>query len=663
MPEGSLTQDDFTYLHAPEIFAQRESALATYQLPAAEMYTGQQHVRLMRGIEAAQATFDIDLWIVSAGYGLIHGTREIVPYEMTFQGMKAQEIDAWAAHLNLPQNVQNLLAQPTDLTLILVGKSYLRALGLTDDTDFDSTTVFFTGSEALHSLPTHPKLRAVGLNKSDATRYRCGLVGLKGEIVGKLLIEAANHGTDYLIAATQPDVDLRMFIPEPAPLPPKVHVLSRPERVDFIIKAPPGGWAKPHQSKLRFFIPDWDDHVDPDYDFLTETHAGGKGNRSNQMFAHQMYGQPSYDGLLVSKMVADESKIKRDLLTEIGIHQYLRVPKDFPVMGDCGAFSYLLDDIPPYSSSEILEYYTRLGFTYGVSIDHLLFGAQTEAGMQARYDLTIQNAEDFITEHRKNGLDWTPIGAVQGASPAKYAEAAKKYIKMGYTHLGLGGMVRSKTDYILQVAHAVNDVVPAGTQVHLFGVARVDSLTDFVKAGITSADSASFLRQAWIRFGQNYIGDERLYAAIRIPGGQSKTKRLTDPREVERILALEAAALSGVRGWANRISGLNQAVDAVVAYSELVGLRLTPKLIDEYRLTLDHRPWEQCGCAICKQAGVEVLLFRGNNRNRRRGFHNTYMFYRLMQQILTGEGSLPIPAEWPLKSRSVQLVLPQMETL
>jgi hypothetical protein len=32
-----------------------------------------------------------------------------------------------------------------------------------------------------------------------------------------------------------------------------------------------------------------------------------------------------------------------------------------------------------------------------------------------------------------------------------------------------------------------------------------------------------------------------------------------------------------------------------------------------------------------------VVIFRGNNRNRRRGFHNTYAFYHLFQRILVGE--------------------------
>lgn len=41
-------------------------------------------------------------------------------------------------------------------------------------------------------------------------------------------------------------------------------------------------------------------------------------------------------------------------------------------MGDCGAFGYIMDKTPPYMTAEILDYYTRLDFGYGVSVDHLI---------------------------------------------------------------------------------------------------------------------------------------------------------------------------------------------------------------------------------------------------------------------------------------------------
>jgi hypothetical protein len=50
-------------------------------------------------------------------------------------------------------------------------------------------------------------------------------------------------------------------------------------------------------------------------------------------------------------------------------------------------------------------------------------------------------------------------------------------------------------------------------------------------------------------------------------------------------------------------------------------------LLDEYRTMLADRPWERCDCPICSTIGIQVAIFRGNDRNRRRGFHNTRRFY------------------------------------
>ena len=74
----------------------------------------------------------------------------------------------------------------------------------------------------------------------------------------------------------------------------------------------------------------------------------------------------------------------------------------------------------------------------------------------------------------------------------------------------------------------------------------------------------------------------------------------------------------------------------LVHYDQLVaGERNKTK--ERIKRTLVDRPWEKCGCAICKQWGIEVLIFRGNNRNRRRGFHNTHIFYQLIDLLMAGE--------------------------
>jgi hypothetical protein len=56
----------------------------------------------------------------------------------------------------------------------------------------------------------------------------------------------------------------------------------------------------------------------------------------------------------------------------------------------------------------------------------------------ARYEITINNARDFIEGHRKGGYRFTPIGAAQGWSPDSYADAVADYQKMGYKYIALG---------------------------------------------------------------------------------------------------------------------------------------------------------------------------------------------------------------------------------
>ena len=53
--------------------------------------------------------------------------------------------------------------------------------------------------------------------------------------------------------------------------------------------------------------------------------------------------------------------------------------------------------------------------------------------------------------------------------------------------------------------------------------------------------------------------------------------------------------------------------------------------------TLQDRPWKHCDCAICRDVGVEVIIFRGSNRNKRRGFHNLGVYHRHLHRTLANQ--------------------------
>jgi hypothetical protein len=648
-PNHQLTQEDFRLIHDNNEFQSLEDALSEYRTSAEEIYTGQQHIRLMQGVRAlrdSSSKIDAQLWILSAGYGLIPGHRSIVPYECTFQGMKRGELRNWAEHLNVADQSKNLFSENADLILVLLGDSYLKALNLDDSIEFKSPTLFLTSEGARKQIKGKGKILTVLLSNKEAKRFSCGLVGLKGELVKRILTQLSQNGDEFLEQLLHSDSDILTLIEDKETVTTTTRrfpAKANPQ-VDRVIEIPQSWWQKPHREKLKYFIPEWDDLVDPNYDFESDTHSGGSGDWSNEVYAHQLYSEPNYDGILISKVVAEKSKKKKERINALGVHRFLRVPREFPIMGDCGAFGYIMEEKPPYTTDEILDYYTRLDFDYGVSIDHLIVKA-TEEQKRFRYELTIHNAEEFLREHRKRGLNWEPIGAVQGWDSASYAEAARQYVAMGYKYIAIGGLVRTNTQGILRIIQKVQKVVPGEVKIHLFGIARFQAMNDFIKLGVSSIDSASMLRKAWLGSDLNILTLKGWYSAIRIPQseGSYRAKIIIEEGKLSliKLKQLEKQCLGELRKYAaNPGNPTPELVQLLADYDTLVaGERKRTR--ERIQRTLEDRPWESCGCAICKRWGVEVAVFRGNNRNRRRGFHNTHIFYQLMEKKISGE-----PISW-----------------
>ncbi len=682
-----LTLEDFKA--GPKHVAKREKEISGSCRTAGEIYTGEQHLRLMRGVASlrdagsGKAKNEVNLHILSAGYGVIPESRVVAAYETTFATMKTKELRDWADAIKVPEDFRITVTAKYDLGLVLLGDYYLQACAVDTKIKFGGPTLLFCGTGMAKKLPVLKNVRVVPISNPEAKRFSCGLVGLKGELAARVLKGLAvdpavvsrlmdskfdllawldkqpGAGKSVVDAVAMPITNKtakKKVAKEKEVTASKAPMVANPN-VDQVIHIPKSWWEKPHREKLRYFIPEWDDLVDPDYDFLNDTHSGGRSNWANEVYAHQMYPEPSYDGLLMSRAVAEKSRGKKERINEMGVHRMLRVPRDFPIMGDCGAFDYIMEDVPPYTTADVLDYYTRLDFDYGVSVDHLIVSG-TEHQKQERYDLTIQNAEDFLKEHRKAKLKWEPIGAVQGWDPKSYARAAAKYVKMGYKYIALGGLVRSSTPNILKALHEVHKVVPDTIPIHLFGLARFRVLREFADYGVRSVDSASYLRQAWMRDSQGYLTVDRSYAAIRVPevGKSFRSKRALAERGVAESVARrkESAALAALRALDVGKCSVDDCLSAVLDYEATFG-REDSKHVETYRETLEAMPWKSCGCDICNRDGVEVILFRGNNRNRRRGFHNTFIFYRMLQGILNG--TMEPPGSSPTDTDQIELSL------
>lgn len=158
-------------------------------LPAEDLYVGEQHRRLMRGVNSLRSSdpdLAIDLWIVSAGHGLVHGGDHLGFYDASFAGLPKSEIERRAVALSIPAELRTLLARPRLLNLLLLGDDYLEASGLSSTSFFAGPTLAFCASTASARF-AGADVRVVPARKAEARRFACGLVGLKGELAGRLL--------------------------------------------------------------------------------------------------------------------------------------------------------------------------------------------------------------------------------------------------------------------------------------------------------------------------------------------------------------------------------------------------------------------------------------------------------------------------------------------
>ncbi len=178
----------------------REAQLATLHRPAAAMYTGQQHVRAMRGVRTLRSVLglkDVDVAIVSAGYGLLEENRMIAPYDVTFSGLSPRTIRERGAQLGLPDAVRRLLPR-YELVFSLLGSAYLTAVDPPLPIEAGRRVIYF-------AKPGEKRVAAPGgvlvpAGKPEAQRYGAGLVALKGRMLELVAAAVAKEGPGLLTA-------------------------------------------------------------------------------------------------------------------------------------------------------------------------------------------------------------------------------------------------------------------------------------------------------------------------------------------------------------------------------------------------------------------------------------------------------------------------------
>ena len=288
----------------------------------------------------------------------------------------------------------------------------------------------------------------------------------------------------------------------------------------------------------------------------------------------------------------------------------------------------------------IADFYEDCGFDYGLSVDHVILGYKAEydshlegldpvpSEWRARQEITFELAEQFLQYRQAKGYQFKPIGVAQGWSPGSYTHAVEVLQRMGYRYIAFGGFVPLKTPDILACLEAANTVRNPDTQFHLLGITRCENVQLFGEYGAVSFDSTSPLRKAFKDDKHNYYTHKGTYSAVRVPQVDA------NPALLRRIVAgqvrqeharvLEQACLESLVKYDQGKAALDDTLEILRKY-ELVYNEASDRS-DVYRRVLEDRPWSQCPCDICRRLGIQVIIFRGAERNRRRGFHNLYIF-------------------------------------
>jgi len=398
---------------------------------------------------------------------------------------------------------------------------------------------------------------------------------------------------------------------------------------------------------VKFYFPDSQDLVSPTYDFHRDEYSPLRVRQRDDLYAHEVLDATPYDGLLVSKAIVDGSvsgagkytESQRARLYRLGVRKFFRLPDHVETLGDNGAFNYIQERVPPVGVEETLDFYEGCGFDAGVSVDHVIFGYEDTPGLGAskpewaeRRLLTLRLAEDFLEAVARRGARLSPVGAAQGWSRASYADSVKQLQGMGYSRIALGGMVPLKTRDILECLTAIDDIRAPSTQLHLLGITRVDSMAEFARFGVTSFDSTSAFRQAFMDDRRNFHTMDADFVAIRVPQveGNSLLKR--------NILAgtvSQKSAVAAERECLRRLRAFDVASVAISSVLEVLGeyeviTKSKKSYLPAYERTLEATPWKACDCRLCDRHGIEIAIFRGTERNKRRGFHNLSVMAKKM---------------------------------
>jgi hypothetical protein len=133
---------------------------------------------LLRGTLGPHA---VSICVLSAGYGVIDEDRLIAPYDVTFSDMPTPVARQWARQIGAADGIRRRLPGH-DLVIVLLGSLYLEAADPPLPVTAGQRVIYFA-KQAERGRLTRNGSVLVPAGAAESSRYRMGLIGLKGRML------------------------------------------------------------------------------------------------------------------------------------------------------------------------------------------------------------------------------------------------------------------------------------------------------------------------------------------------------------------------------------------------------------------------------------------------------------------------------------------------
>ena len=163
-PDNQLKPSDCVN---PGLRKLKSKKLKEFETPAAQMYTGDGHKRLMDGVKNLRDKFRrdivVDVRIISPCYGLLNEEEKIVPYDDDFRKYPVWKIQQRSKKLKIKSTIESSLSR-YDLAFFLVSEPYIIAClpcGLPFCVEKPVVQIFLVAEGAQKRIPPNPHIRVV----------------------------------------------------------------------------------------------------------------------------------------------------------------------------------------------------------------------------------------------------------------------------------------------------------------------------------------------------------------------------------------------------------------------------------------------------------------------------------------------------------------------